>query len=245
MIKIAIPSKQRAWKIETLNFLKDVKCKIYIFVEPQEFKEYKEVYKDENIKVVSIKENDKWIWYARKFMLDYLNWVVLFLDDDINKLKKWKTDLTSFDEIIQVMLRYIDKIPQVWIDTLTYNWGRTKKCWLNQKIIQVTMLNLDVLKKHNIQYDERLRLFEDVDLFIQLILKWFSNLKLYIYAADNYSFLERTKTKKRTWAWLDWDNKSNEIVAILKDKYPDLIEVVIDKQWYTNFKINKKKLWLR
>ena len=64
-MEIAIPSKGRAKKVETLTIFPEA----ILFVEPQDYNLYKESYPKN--KIININKNDQGISYVRNFILNY------------------------------------------------------------------------------------------------------------------------------------------------------------------------------
>lgn len=248
-INICIPSKWRVWKITTLDFFIKYKKNITIYTESKEFIFYKEFYKE--FKVVDIWHNDKWIWKTRKkILIDNLDSICVMIDDDIIKVIKDRKKHNELDSAVDLMISKLNwKTLISWLDSISFNYFNYKKEKesKNVKFFQCMCFDVNKLLSNSIKYDNNLTLFEDIDLLIQTIIKWFEIVRINNFAIWDFSFKERiSKNKKITWAWEFWEKKweSKRNIEYLFEKYWDsFMKKIIDNKWYDNFIIYFKKIW--
>lgn len=209
--KIAIPTKGRAGKIDTLVIFKDA----VLFVEPQESKVYKEIYP--NNEIVILPENDKGISYVRNYILNYYDCVVFVLDDDITKIyskqgKKLKK-IEDISDFINACLTCIKKgYKQVTISFKASNWMHDGLFKINTRCWCINVFDCSL---KDIRYDSKSDVFEDYDFTAQLISKGYKNISLY-----NFAFDCRTMgTNEGGWQLFDRKSKSATAFKYLMNKW--------------------------
>lgn len=252
-MKICIPSKWRPTRITTKDFFNS--SDIYLFVEPKEFSEYQSNNLDCN--VISINENDLGIWYARNFIVQYMQTnypcdeTILIIDDDItimyDEVAKHKMEKTDIENMLKLLWEKV-VVEDLWLCWLYLkNMVRMKNKNIrnyNDKTHWLNVVNIKKLKTLNINYCIKLRIYEDIDLLIQLLKKECSYVVCSSFSFDNYSFKERTLGK---WVWgcsLDWQVRKTEdaTLLLLNRRGSDIIKPKTDKQWFCNFTVNWKSL---
>lgn len=252
-MKICIPSKWRPSRITTKQFFNN--ADIYLFVEPNEISEYTKNNPECNI--VSINNTDWWIWYARSFIVNYIQQtypedeIVLIIDDDITIIydeeRKEKMSIKDIEEMFYMMWKKIidEDLWLCWLYLKNMVRMKNKSKWnYNDKTSWLNVINIKKLKTLNINYSPKIRIYEDIDLLIQLLTKQCQYVVCSSYSFDNYSFKERTAGK---WVWgcsLDWDRKRTEdaVIMLLNRRGSDIIKPKTDKQWYCNFTVNRRAL---
>jgi len=175
-ITIAIPSKENT-KLSTLHILENIAdIEIFIFVEPQEAKKYKQIYK----KIIVLKKNNMGLAYSRNQILDYFrnkNKKYLFMIDDdiegfIKKTEKKSIEITNNKSELLLMFREL-----IFLLNFYYYIGLLYgKEFFNheQKIIKEKhwiwcFAGYNLEKLGNIKYDENLKIQEDMDFLAQII----------------------------------------------------------------------------
>jgi len=226
-MKICIPSKERPNDIKTLKFLEKVPPKdIYIFVEPQDLKEYKKVNEQHNI--IDIKKNDMGINFVRNFIINYMfkkekQKYIWMLDDDImgfsiregyNKEKKYhKLRLMSSYEVVDMFEGLKDwakenDYVQVGLSHVIFNWCKKHEYDEYVSCFQCVFLDLKALFSNNIKYDTNLTTGGDMDMCAQILKAGLKNAVTYNHAfkclvqtqnkGGLYSTYKSKKIKERT-----------------------------------------------
>jgi len=243
-MKVYIPSKWRCWIMKTHNLFdfKDV----YIFVEPQDYDEYIKYYPEYNI--INIQKDNMWVWYVRKFMIDYCNEeIVCILDDDFEWFFEWKKKVEWTDVLEYIWKKIISENLWIWwLFCKNMQWTKTDKEWhYKSKFFSFWVFNIKLLKSNWINYDDDLRLFEDIDLLIQILNNWLSYVCSSKYFFETFSYKQRIKWTCVWWCTSDWkvDRSKNAVEYLVKKWWDNLIKEKIDKDWYYNFRTNRKLLW--
>lgn len=160
---VAIPSKNRPYNIEkyVLPFMKRLGLDFAIFVEPQDYQNYKNF-----PNVVQMSENDKGLGYALMFAKNYAKKngydVIFKIDDDVHSVGEIENDL---DKIAKAM-----SIPQVAAISFPYDfefYAKTSKMFTreNKRIQTAYFIKTD---KYRPRAD--VSTFEDFFQFMQIIL---------------------------------------------------------------------------
>lgn len=256
-MKIFIPSKWRAWKITTLWFIDKYRSNIILVVEPEEVNSYKNSYP--NISLSILEENWLWIWYSKfhiQKISEYMNEKYIFiLDDDFIKFYENRKEIFNIDHVFEKMIKEIEIWWYwiVWTDFNAFNnhnlYVRKKQIDVNRKIIQMVLLNIEELKKVWIYYDKRMKLYEDVDFQLKVIISWLNTLRMNYFCPLDFSFMYRKRKKntdKLSWAWLFWEQiwVQEQCIEILENNFwKNIIKKRLDKSWRLNFTTYFHKIW--
>lgn len=185
-MNIIIPSKGRVGKVETLKLIPSGNS-IYLFVEPQESKLYRNEYWN-SCSIVELKENNKGIAYSRNSILEYfknLDEPILMLDDDISNFQKRdgktssgyhklvKMDLDEVDKMFkELSLEFIkNNLTQLTISFAPSNWLENKAWKSPSRVWCFNMINPKKLNDIGIKYDNEADLMEDYDITAQILSK--------------------------------------------------------------------------
>lgn len=214
-MKYAIPSKWRAGICTTQNFFRDA----IFFVEPQDFDLYVSTYP--NHQVVNIWENNRWVWFARSFIFDYFSneKQICVADDDITWLKytKGSKQINLYEYIENAQLwDYV-----IWAPASSrlyaYYFSKNNIC---QKCAQVYVINMEKIKELWVAYDPKLKLFEDMDLLMQIAEKWWKWITWSDVFLTSFSQKLRDKWMGVWWCTSDWKQlTSKECVDYICKKW--------------------------
>jgi uncharacterized protein YciU (UPF0263 family) len=258
-MKIAICTKQRPERQKTLEMLYKIFSKedIYLFVEPNELKDYQKYEKVATIGVLG--ENNKGIRYARSFVLDYFKShfpteILCMADDDMDsfsirteKVKYWRMRKATQGDIVQMFafnemfLRGHEEYGQSTISFGGSNFlfdGEQKentRCWA------FMFFNIANLNKYNINYDvaNGFELFEDYDITIEMLQKGLKNISFYKWAFNtkfaNKGGVEMFRFNKE---------KNDRSVEYMVRKYPEIVTSFFSKAHnLAEVKVNWKKAY--
>ena len=161
-MKIAIASKGRP-KFIAKNIVKD----FILFVEPQDYNAYNELYDSE---IVNIGYNNRGLAFVRNCILDYMGKErFCILDDDISGFfaKDEKGNIISVD--FNSIIPYIENLFSIGSVISLAIQGRgwffnTKEYDINRgKIGNSMFIDGGIIKKYNIRFDENIVQGEDTD----------------------------------------------------------------------------------
>lgn len=223
-MKICIPSKNRAGKINTHQTFDG--HQIILFVEPQDYDAYKQAYPD--LMIVNIEKNDQGIAYVRNYILDFMqDRTFIMADDDIIGLVKrdglregsnaYKYSPTNPDEVVKHMEFLLEDHYATMVGFVQEAYAHFEKDSLsvNEKFpIQLVMFDGRQMSK--IRYDSTLRSLEDVDLGIQLLEN-----KHIVVVSPVYTYKQNSKLESNFFA--DETGKRNRLLSVaaeaLHEKY--------------------------
>lgn len=231
MLKIAIPSKDRAGEIETIKTFEEKgigKDCFKIYVEPQDIADYRVVYSD--YEVVNIEENNRGEAYVRNFILNDNRDNILMLDDDIVSLQVRRHGKLFELENAVPMIEAIEEcfrkgFLQTTISFAPSNWYNPTSYKVNARTWCFAGMNCAKLKEHGIRYDDNLKMFVDYDITAQIIQKGFQNISLYNYAFD----CKPMGSNSGGWQCFDRKQLTIESIEYLKNKYrPDQYKLIMN-----------------
>lgn len=175
-ILIAVPSKNRADRIKdlTLNWLDIVDIDWQVFVEPQDFENYKKIIPEKNL--IQIDGNNRGLGFSKSYIKYYAiqnNYDLIFkLDDDLegwygrSRNQRESISYEVFTEAINDGLIAFIKYPEVKAISYPYAWQMYEKDkWIgiNQRLQSSYFLRTD-----SFFGDPRFSTFEDIANFIYI-----------------------------------------------------------------------------
>lgn len=258
-MKIAICSKQRPDRQRTLQLLYKLFSKedLYLFVEPQEEKEYNK-YK-EIATIITLAENDMGVRFARKSVIDYFKQnfpaeILCMADDDIDyftqrtvKEKYWKMRKMTPEETKAMFIfnqAFLLRNPAYGQSTISFGGsnflydGEQKentRCWA------FMFFNLETMRKYDINYDlaNGYELFEDYDITLEMLHKGLKNISFYKWAF-NTKFANEGGVQKFRYN----SEKNAKSVKYMSEKWPDIVSPFFSKQHeLPEVKVNWKKAY--
>lgn len=233
---ICIPSKGRPTNIKTLDLLRGYqKEKIFIFVEPQDYENYKRCNED-RATIINIRNNDMGISYVKNFILkskrdiDYL-WMI---DDDIiclhsrikfNSIKKYYhlNGIKEPKKIIEILQECYNDYKNNYNEYIQYgipfrrdNVFVKENYKENDRICAFSLYNIKIIKELNLSFDNNCKVFEDYDFIAQYLLKGYKNIVNYKYAFSPIAF---TKNNGGLENFYKDSEKSKKVCEYLLKKY--------------------------
>lgn len=190
MKKLLIPSKGRYGKSSLLNEINEKNANAAVFVEPQDYENYKNCYP--NIEIVNIGENNKGLSFSRNNISKYatthnLDWYWL-LDDDVTIYKveengkQIKGGISYLEEAEKIILPN-KNLAQGSLEYKQYAWSNPKKISFNGYCHCAVLVNAILCK--DIFCDESLDLKIDQDFSIQILKKGYTNMRISSYAVGS------------------------------------------------------------
>jgi hypothetical protein len=190
MKKILIPSKGRYGKSNLLTEINDKMANAAVFVEPQDFENYRLCYP--NIEIVNIGDNNRGLPYSRNKISKYatennLDWYWL-LDDDVTIYKveesgkQIKGGISYLNDAENLIINN-ENIAQGSLEYKQYAWSSPKKISFDGYCHCAVLINVALCK--DIFCDENLQLKIDQDFSIQILKKGFSNMRISCYAVGS------------------------------------------------------------
>ena len=249
MIKVCIPSKERASEMTTHLFFNPID--VLIFVEPQEIKKYKIHWPEYTF--IDIKKTNQGFAYVMNFIIDYSKEdKIIIIDDDVSyfavreeeryRYSKVKFNNAEFLKDVEDVLEkeWSYTVPSDSFSFFTNKNTNNRRFFYNRlSIIALAGLNLKEIKKHNILYDKTIIDGIDHDFSMQIIMNGGNVCSDY-----KYSFLHLIKnmggiSSFRGFKMHNSDNYFREGVYNLSKKYgPEFIKIMFDADGYiTNYNI--------
>ncbi len=177
-VLVAIPTLGRAGRVKTLkNF--DPPEGVYLVVDPHEEDLYRNAYPNLNLYVVperckiAQKRN-----YILKFALELNKKYVIQIDDDVERFNNWNgwsgERVSGWEALGEVIRLLKQGFPLASLSYQPYVFKGRVDVVLNQRIWCLLGIDLNVVKKENLFFDENALECEDFDFAAQLILRGYS-----------------------------------------------------------------------
>jgi len=250
--RIAIPSKGRPDKQSTYDLLAPhYRELIYIFVEPQDYDAYKE---QGYPNLVNIGSNNMGVAFVRNKILDHFHDVPYLIQPDDDIFAFYKRNLERKYEVFNLIPEVIDSILEIlpyagyvgmpvfdvaWrAEKSKYSWGR--------KSYSFSAFNLTAIQKLGIRYDEKLRLFEDIDIQMQTMLKGVETCTLnrYSFRAWSGDIKKKERLERSDGCFSDWNaTEATRCSCYILEKYGEkYVKLRREKKARMNFTVNWKRL---
>lgn len=181
-MQIIIPTYGRGTNLTTLSSLpKHIKEWVTVVVQEREA----HLWRDSDVLVQVLPEWVKTVGPTRQWIINNYQGKVCIMDDDLVFATRRKDDLGKFTpstayEICDMLAgidNNLDEYPVVGLCPREGGNRKTNPTDVNTRVIRVTGLDLEVLKKHDVRYD-RLPVMEDFDMLLQMLELGYSNVCL-------------------------------------------------------------------
>jgi len=239
---ICIPSKGRPTGVKTLDLLEGYnKKKIFIFVEPQDYENYKRCIGNKAT-VVNIQKNNMGLPFVSNIIthpkqnIDYL-WKI---DDDMiylherykyNKEKDyWHLNcIKNPKKILNILEICYNDFKNNYSNSIQYGIpfrgvnvfyeGQYKE---NERICAFSLYNIRLIKELNLIFDDNCLIFEDYDFIAQYLMKGQKNICNYKYGFSCVPFTKNTGGLDNIY---ENKNKSKKICDYLFKKYGNYVNI--------------------
>ena len=248
---IAIPTKGRPKEQTAYDLLVPFYKDVYLFVEPQDYDAYAE---QGYPNLINIGANDMGVAFVRNRILEYFPDVpyIIQSDDDIvafyKRNENWKYEqYYIISEVIEAVLEVLPYAGYVGMPCAEVAW-RAPRCrysW-GKKTYSFAALNNKAIQKMGICYDEKVRLFEDIDFQLQMMIRGVETCAVNGYSFKGWSgeIRKKDKANRTDGCFGDWnDVKAVRCSCYIRDKYGEkYIKLREDSEGRMNYTVDWKQL---